>query len=157
MKNLLLSLFIAVITAACKGYTQEGMPQKFEIEKSDEAWKKALTPEQFQITRKKGTEKAFSGKYVYNHQIGTYHCVCCKQEIFTSNTKFEAGTGWPSFWSPISNTNVLVVSDDSKGVSHEEVICSKCGAHLGYLFDDGPKPTGKRYSINSLSLAFEKK
>ncbi len=157
MKNLLLLLSVAFINVACNSYAAEETAHKFEIVKTEEEWKKQLTSEQYQITRKKGTERAFSGKYVDNHQRGVYHCVCCNNELFSSNTKFESGTGWPSFWSPLSDGNVLVTLDKSEGMTRDEVLCKKCGAHLGHVFDDGPEPTGKRYCINATSLIFVKK
>lgn len=147
-------LAIIVFTAALNTSAQSN---KYTVVKTDAEWRKQLTAEQFQVTRKKGTERAFSGIYRDNHQSGIYKCVCCKQELFSSATKFESGTGWPSFWQPLKKNNVEEITDNSYGMERTEVNCSRCGAHLGHIFDDGPKPTGLRYCMNSASLLFEKK
>jgi peptide-methionine (R)-S-oxide reductase len=128
-----------------------------KIKKTDAEWKEKLTPQQFEVTRKKGTERAFTGKYWNNHEGGIYRCVCCGNELFSSETKFDSGTGWPSFWAPIAEQNVAVESDATHGMRREEVVCAKCGAHLGHVFPDGPKPTGLRYCMNSASMNFDKK
>jgi peptide-methionine (R)-S-oxide reductase len=126
-----------------------------KIRKSDEQWRQELTPEQYHVMREKGTERAFTGAHWDNHDAGVYRCAGCGEPLFASDTKFDSGTGWPSFFKPLGQ--VATDEDRSHGMRRVEVHCSKCGAHLGHLFDDGPKPTGLRYCINSCSLDFEKK
>lgn len=126
-----------------------------KIEKTQQEWQKALTPEQYHVLREKGTERAFTGKYYDHHGKGKYKCAGCGTVLFDSGTKFESGTGWPSFWAPAEKDAVAVEEDFSHGMIRMEVHCPVCGGHLGHVFDDGPKPTGKRYCINSASLQFE--
>ncbi len=133
------------------------MDTKRKIEKTDAEWRKELTPEQYKVMREKGTERAFTGAYVDNHEDGTYKCAACGEPLFDSDTKFESGSGWPSFFKPLSADAVETEEDRTHGMRRTEVMCRKCGAHLGHVFDDGPKPTGQRYCINSISLDFEKK
>lgn len=123
----------------------------------DEYWKKKLTPQQYEIMRKQGTEPAFSGKYVNNHQKGMYECVACGTMLFSSDTKFDSGTGWPSFDSPVNKENIELRDDRSLGMVRTEVVCKNCGSHLGHLFADGPTKTGQRYCINSACLTFKQK
>lgn len=127
---------------------------KKKIRKSENEWKKALKPAEFHVLREKGTERPFTGKLLYNKKKGKYVCAGCGNELFSSDKKFDSGTGWPSFWSPITEDKVEMEAENSLGMQRTEVLCSQCGGHLGHVFDDGPKPTGQRFCINSVALQF---
>jgi peptide-methionine (R)-S-oxide reductase len=127
-----------------------------KVKKTEDDWKKTLSPLQYKVLREKGTERPFTGALLENHEKGVYTCAACGADLFASDTKFESGSGWPSFYAPIAEENVAAEADNSLGMRRVEVLCRRCGGHLGHVFDDGPKPTGLRYCINSASLGFEK-
>jgi peptide-methionine (R)-S-oxide reductase len=158
MKNILFAILLVTTAFNCTAQKKKAPKQsKYAVVKTTAEWKKMLTPIQFDVTRNAGTERPYTGDTWNNHAEGIYNCVCCSQPLFSSATKFDSGTGWPSFWAAIAKKNVEEITDNTLGMSRTEVNCSNCGAHLGHVFEGGPKPTGLRYCMNSASLKFVKK
>ncbi len=150
------SVAIATLMSSQQPATQPAPTMSDKIEKPDAEWKKLLTPEQYYVLREKGTERAGTGEYADNHDHGIYKCAACAKELFSSEMKFESGTGWPSFYAPISNEAVATETDRKFLMKRTEVLCARCGGHLGHVFDDGPQPTGLRYCMNSVAMKFDK-
>lgn len=150
-----LAAFLGFTASFCQVQQNEQSETQFEVTKSEDEWKSLLTPEQYEVLRNKATEYAFTGEFYTNKKKGTYSCAGCGNKLFESETKYDSGCGWPSFYQPLDKDVVLKQVDTSHGMIREEILCAKCGGHLGHVFNDGPKPTGLRYCINSASLSFK--